>query len=288
MTIHRATPWVACSATTNDPTCIDRPFRVAKPFRIQVVSDLHFDSNPWCVPWLAEGAEAVVVAGDTCEGVEKAFAYLRAAFPRPMPILTVLGNTAFHGRVLIEERQRAKELAPRYGITLLENNAAFLGGVRFVGGTMWTDYALDGSETQRDTMRAAMDRMADHRRTTLCTVPCQHSFTPRHALALFRISTAYIAGALTEDWGMPTVVVTHHAPSARSLSPKLKADHLAGAFASRLDSMVRGSGAAVWIHGHVHASRDYRLGRTRVVCNPRGRDQQNPAFDPTLVIEVPR
>ena len=99
---------------------------------------------------------------------------------------------------------------------------------------MWTDYALDGSETQRDTMRAAMDRMADHRRTTLCTVPCAHPFTPRHALALFRISTAYIAGALTEDCGMPTVVVTHQAPSTRSLSAKLKADHLAGAFASRL------------------------------------------------------
>ena len=27
---------------------------------------------------------------------------------------------------------------------------------------------------------------------------------------------------------------------------------------------------ALWVHGHTHTSHDYRVGRCRIVCNPRG------------------
>ncbi|WP_210255058.1 hypothetical protein [Bradyrhizobium symbiodeficiens] len=34
---------------------------------------------------------------------------------------------------------------------------------------------------------------------------------------------------------------------------------------------MQGDGApALWLHGHVHANRDYQVGATRVVANPRG------------------
>ena len=37
-----------------------------------------------------------------------------------------------------------------------------------------------------------------------------------------------------------------------------------------------------------HASRDYRVGGTRVVSNPRGYDDENRrGFDPQLVVEIP-
>lgn len=54
------------SATT---TRTDRP-----PLRLQVMSDLHFDSAPCTMPYPVSGVDAVVVAGDTCSGAEKAFA----------------------------------------------------------------------------------------------------------------------------------------------------------------------------------------------------------------------
>jgi predicted phosphodiesterase len=57
--------------------------------------------------------------------------------------------------------------------------------------------------------------------------------------------------------------------------------------------------ADVWIHGHVHDSFDYRVGKCRVVANPgsyagglkRARDPselvwENPLFDPQKLIEV--
>lgn len=46
----------------------------------------------------------------------------------------------------------------------------------------------------------------------------------------------------------------------------------------------------LWIHGHVHAKQDYRVGDTRVIANPRGYPdrrgpggRENPHFDPALV-----
>ena len=73
-----------------------RPF-VQDPRRflnIQVLSDLRFEDSPCPQPILADGADLVIVTGDTCSGGDKTFAHLRAAIPLPTPILTVLGNAA--------------------------------------------------------------------------------------------------------------------------------------------------------------------------------------------------
>lgn len=42
-----------------------------------------------------------------------------------------------------------------------------------------------------------------------------------------------------------------------------------------------------YIHSHVHSEYDYAIGRTRVICNPRGYpDDPNEGFIPDLVIEI--
>jgi len=40
------------------------------------------------------------------------------------------------------------------------------------------------------------------------------------------------------------------------------------------------------LHGHVHRSLDYTIGNTRVVCNPKGYANENPHFDPAMIVEV--
>lgn len=42
----------------------------------------------------------------------------------------------------------------------------------------------------------------------------------------------------------------------------------------------------LWVHGHTHVGLDYRTGQTRVICNPHGYGNENPAFDPALVIDI--
>ncbi|QIO36950.1 hypothetical protein [Bradyrhizobium sp. 1(2017)] len=41
-----------------------------------------------------------------------------------------------------------------------------------------------------------------------------------------------------------------------------------------------------WFHGHVHAPTDYRIGTTRVVCNPHGYADEVPGFDPRLIFDI--
>lgn len=87
------------------------------------------------------------------------------------------------------------------------------------------------------------------------------------------------------------MVVTHHAPSARSVEPKYAGSPLNAAFVSNLDALVERSGADLWIHGHTHYPVDYAIGATRVFSNPRGyaRDgmPENARFDPYCVVEIP-
>jgi len=82
------------------------------------------------------------------------------------------------------------------------------------------------------------------------------------------------------------VIVTHHAPSPRSIDPRYTDDLTSAAFVARRESFVRRTGATLWIHGHVHASFDYRVGQTRVVSNPRGHGDENPSFRPGFTVEV--
>ena len=115
-------------------------------------------------------------------------------------------------------------------------------------------------------------------------------FTPLDSAALFQRNVAWLESCLKTPWRGTTVVVTHHAPSARSVESRFEGSPLNACFASHLDHLVRSDLAAVWIHGHMHHSIDYRVNGTRVVCNPRGyaRDgrNENPHFDPDFLLEV--
>jgi Icc-related predicted phosphoesterase len=84
----------------------------------------------------------------------------------------------------------------------------------------------------------------------------------------------------------PTVVITHHAPHSRSLHPRYAKDLLSAAYVSDLEDLIVAAAPELWVHGHVHSNFDYRVGRTRVLCNPHGYGAENSDFDPALVVEV--
>ena len=179
------------------------------PLHIQVLSDLHIDVAPAQLR-LALSADVVVVAGDTCEGVEKGFAWFRATVPAPTPIITVAGNHEHYRHVLPEEIDRGRAGAAEHGITFLENDEAVIGGVRFLGCTLWTDFALRGEAWQAPDMAAARDGMNDYRRITMSKKPWRR-FLPRDALAMHVKSRAWLVQALATPFDGATVVVSRSA-----------------------------------------------------------------------------
>ena len=253
--------------------------------RLQIFSDLHGDVGPMRPIVVSSDVDAVIVAGDTCEGADEAFARLRQIVPMRIPIITAMGNHEYYRRHLAGELVVARHLAPLYGIHLLENDAIVLGGVRFIGATLWTDYCLFGPVNVPLAMRAASDGLRDHKRITWSKQPWQR-FRPAEALLLHSRSRTFIAATLQTPHTGPTVVITHHAPHPGSLHSRYAADLLSAAYVSDLSALVESGAPDFWVHGHVHTSFDYKVGGTRIVCNPHGYGPENPAFDPALIIEV--
>ena len=87
------------------------------------------------------------------------------------------------------------------------------------------------------------------------------------------------------------IIVTHHAPSFKSVHPRYLAtkgtnEYLTNyGFASHLDEFVEESKAKLWVHGHVHDQFDYMIGSTRVITNPCGypHEHRHRLYEPVYV-----
>ena len=125
--------------------------------------------------------------------------------------------------------------------------------------------------------------MVDYRR--IRTGPrSRDRIEPAEVLDMHRATRAFLAEALAVPHPGTTVVVTHHAPHPDSLPDRYA--HLSWCDASDMTSLIEDRGPDLWVHGHVHTRSDYVVCRTRIVCNPRGHDDEVTGFVPDLVVEV--
>jgi hypothetical protein len=159
--------------------------------------------------------------------------------------------------------------------------------VRFFGTTLWTDFMLFGEGEKRTAaMQAAHRFMRDFRRIRLGESP----FTPEASAALFARHAAWLAAGLAQPHAGPTVVITHHAPSRKSIHRRFADSPINACFVSDAEYLIDGRRAGLWIHGHTHDSFDYVVNGTRVLCNPRGYAKdgvnENSLFDANLSVEV--
>ena len=58
--------------------------------------------------------------------------------------------------------------------------------------------------------------------------------------------------------------------SFQSQHPRFAGSLITGGFCSNLESRIQQWKPDLWIHGHVHDPMDYRIGKTRILCNPWG------------------
>lgn len=158
-----------------------------------------------------------------------------------------------------------------------------IGKVTFLGCTFWTDFKLFGNPETAG--RAAAAGMNDYRQIRM--TPDYRRLRGRDAARFHAQSKGWLERELLRLKGHKFVVVTHHAPSPRSLDPAFAGDQLSAAYASPLDDFVAASGALMWIHGHTHRSLEYQLGGTRVLTNQKGYPNQlDTGFQPTLVASL--
>jgi predicted phosphodiesterase len=83
-----------------------------------------------------------------------------------------------------------------------------------------------------------------------------------------------------------TVVVSHHLPSFRSVPAEYKGDEGNCYFVNDMEWFIAEVQPKLWIHGHTHTPADYKIGNTRVVCNPLGYPGESVKYNPALILEI--
>jgi len=283
--------------------------------KIKLVSDLHLEFSDINIK-NDEGADVLILAGDIMVAQDLhdhhaadfnpyssgALADLsrkmqrvtrfrdffkRVSFQFPH-VIYVMGNHEFyHGKFYAGIDYMREEVAKYPNIYLLEQDTKVIDDVTFIGGTLWTDM----NKGDPLTMHAIEGMMNDFR----IIRNDKRSYAPMSAIDVtirHRKTLQYFRSVLAEQHDKKFVVVGHHSPSFQSVHDTYKDEQLMnGGYHSDLSEFILDHPQIkLWVHGHTHHPFDYTIGDTRIVCNPRGYENdgysEDTGWNPNLILEV--
>jgi len=245
--------------------------------RLQILSDVHLEFGDYEPE--QPNVDAVILAGDV-HVRRNAVPWIKKHF-YDRPVVYVAGNHEFYGSSVSGLFRDLRSATEGSNICVLENESVQIGDVTFLGCTLWTDFQLWPIPTAAKL--AAENAMSDF---NLIRAE-KDRFKPEDSVKLHKESVRWLKEALGQCNPAKTVVVTHHAPSEKSIPPYHAGSILNAAFASALDEFVEKSGVPLWIHGHTHHCVDYKIGNTRIFSNQRGYPGNYDAgYKPESVIEL--
>jgi Icc-related predicted phosphoesterase len=245
-----------------------------------IISDIHLTRLPGMSvspPFHVPDADICVVAGDTAGEISTAIDFLLTDIEPIMPVVMTLGNHEYVGLTIDKAIERAKRRASGSNLHILENETLVLGGVRFVGATLWTDFEVETGdegelppelrlEIAKNEMPRYIGDYTEIRSSTHLGLPLR----PDETIERHKTSRSFIEAELARPFAGKTMVLSHHAPLPRSLDKRFAGNVSNAAYASDLSSVIEVGKPDYWVHGHVHQFSDYVHDRTRVICNPRG------------------
>lgn len=249
---------------------------------IQLMSDLHLETNPHFQPAPARGADLLILAGDIgsyqrrsrLEDDDFGLARFSPRHGWPCPVLYVPGNHEYDNLDFDETHARLRETCERLEITWLEREVLVLGGVRFVGTTLWADFdALIPPEDFGSPQQVELQRGKAYRAANFYLEKMQSTRYGQPWLAdgwreQALVCEAWLREALAAPFEGTTAVVTHFAPSLRSADPRYGLTPGTAGFCNSLDDLL--GRAQWWFHGHLHCQHDYVERGCRVVANTLG------------------
>lgn len=271
--------------------------------KIAVCSDLHLEFGDLFLK-NDEGADVLILSGDILVAADlgKPDPYdimqgakhtrnrdfmSRCSFQFPQVIYVMGNHEHYHGDYATSADILRKFCAEWDNVHFLDKEIIKIDDVTFIGGTLWTD--MNGEDAL--TMRHIAGMMNDfrivknsNREVTYKTFDegsdnptfrtRTASFSPADAVEDHKSMMSYIRTIIEGRFDEKFVVVGHHAPSKASTHPRYKDEQIMnGGYSTNLDDfIIDHPQIKLWTHGHTHEDFDYRIGSTRVVCNPRGYD----------------
>lgn len=225
--------------------------------------------------------DLVVLAGDVNIGV-KGIEWIKQEIQNK-PVIYVLGNHEYYKGTYPKTLNKIKALAKDSNVHVLENDSVEINNVVFHGATLWTDFSLFGNPREYGVI--CQSKMNDYKK-----IRRDPTYSKLRSIDTYRIhneSLGWLNESLTKNSGKTNVVVTHHAPSLKSVPEKYKHDPITAAYASNLEYLIMKYQPELWIHGHIHTPINYNIGKTKVVCNPCGYiDEEYNGYEKELFEEL--
>ena len=285
--------------------------------KIKLVSDLHLEFSD-CYINNDEGADVLILGGDICiaqdlhdhpepanTADQAAIAngtglgrrqmtaqrfrdfFKRCSFQFPH-VIYIMGNHEFYNGKFYAGIDYMREECAKYpNVYMLEQDMKIIDDVVFVGGTLWTNMnkrdplTMHAIEGMMNDFRIIRNDKRNYASMSALDVAIRHDRT-----------LAYIKLIVEEHKDKKCVVVGHHSPSFQSVHPTYAHENLMnGGYHSDLSEFILDHPQVkLWTHGHTHHPFDYMIGETRIVCNPRGYENdgysEDTGWNPNIVLEV--
>ena len=260
--------------------------------KIQLISDLHLEFG-YNIHIPNAGADVLVLAGDICDA--KAFKdprrnirnlayylFFDEVCDKFKNVIYIMGNHEHYKGTFNKTADILRTALSEYkNLHFLDNQSVDIDGVKFIGATLWANANTE------DALAAVKLQFAmnDFRLIKVCDDKGNYrKFSPYDVRREYNLSKLFLESTLNTE--QPCVVVTHHAPSLKSISDAYKDDiDLNTLYASDLEYLMKDN-VKLWCHGHTHHAFDYKIGDTRVVCNPRGYPGEKEKVNLELVMEI--
>ena len=235
--------------------------------KINFFSDLHLENSNMVFDNI--DGDVVVLAGDISSDIYMLLSFIERNL-LDKQVVYVLGNHEYECRVVNNVVDEYRAALGRFSnVHLLDNEAITLCGVRFIGSTLWSNFEGFGSMWKKEAMDICEKNINDFSSIFIDDGLKVRNIRGGDLEKLFDISCRFINYELkVRETLEPKIVVSHFAPSRKSVSSRFEKDLLSSYWVNDLDSLLGYSD--YWIHGHTHESFDYSVGGTRVLCNPRG------------------
>lgn len=258
--------------------------------KIRIMSDIHNDVNYKYPFRLADMDKFTIVAGDISGSINDSIKWVNDNIKNG---IIIGGNHSGYSEDKHSLQYIHKTMKDYYKLTdnvsYLENDYKIIDDVVFIGATLWTDFKLYGENFQVWDMQNAKKCMNDYRYNHYDDKDGMRLLRPEDTLEMFNESFKYIEEIVKKFPNKKVVIITHHAPSVKSIHAKYLSGYANACYASNLEQFILDNpNIKLWIHGHVHNNFDYMVGDCRVVCNPRGYEMymENFEFNSDFEVEV--
>lgn len=261
--------------------------------KVSVCSDLHLEFADLNLP----GGEVLLICGDAVEarGIkpdmytgqmprlmkweteekrpDRHYRFFKEECAKYDHVLYIVGNHEHYGGKFNQTHDIIRERLADTNVQLLERDTVDINGTLFVGATLWSDTSDPMVEM------VVKNSMNDYHSITFKEFyghdPVQANYRklrPSDTTREFFKGRDYINLIAANNPDKNIVVMTHHAPSARSIDPVFAHQtEMNRAYYSDLDQLILDRpNIKFWCHGHTHTNHDYMIGECRVICHPRG------------------